>query len=274
MANNVIPFQSKARYQANIAKQNNYLGRKIAEARKAAQFTQKMLAEKLEQYGVSVQPPAVNKWENGDSIPNGYQLIALCYVLGIQNGLEFFTGHIPPTPSKLNSQGSALLDKFIDLLENNERYAASSVNDAEEDEEEEIEIPVFDEGASAGTGDYLSGGDYEMVSFPAHTVPPGADFVIRVNGDSMEPVYHNGQMVFVKECESLCNGQVGIFILNGEGYIKIYRESEPDEDEMEEYEDSDGFVHMQIHLCSYNKQYEPKTIKSSDEFYIKGRVLN
>ncbi|MBR3106446.1 MAG: helix-turn-helix domain-containing protein [Clostridia bacterium] len=272
MANNVVPFQPKARYQANIAKQNNYLGRKIAEARKAAHFTQKMLAEKLEQYGVSVQPPAVNKWENGDSIPNGYQLIALCYVLGIQNGLEFFTGHIPPTPSKLNSQGAALLDKFIDLLENSNRYAAASELIAYE--EEETEIPVFNEGASAGTGDYLTNGDYELVSFPARTVPPGANFAIRVNGDSMEPVYHNGQIVFVQECESLHNGEVGIFILNGEGYIKIYRESEPNEGELEESGDRDGFVHIQVHLCSYNKQYEPRIIKSSDEFFIKGRILN
>ena len=31
-----------------------------------------------------------------------------------------------------------------------------------------------------------------MISFPEDKVPDGADFGIRVSGDSMEPVYHDG----------------------------------------------------------------------------------
>ena len=45
---------------------------------------------------------------------------------------------------------------------------------------------------SAGTGAFLDEGSFEMVSFPASTVPDGADFGVRVSGDSMEPVYHDG----------------------------------------------------------------------------------
>ena len=42
-----------------------------------------------------------------------------------------------------------------------------------------------------------------MVSFPEKSVPKGADFGVRVSGDSMEPVYHDGQIVWVEECETV-----------------------------------------------------------------------
>jgi len=49
----------------------------------------------------------------------------------------------------------------------------------------------------------------------------GADFVIGVNGDSMEPEYHDGDDVYVKRTKDLQIGDVGIFTINNECFIKV-----------------------------------------------------
>ena len=126
---------------------------------------------------------------------------------------------------------------------------------------------------SAGTGAFLDEGNYEMVSFPENAVPPDADFGVRVSGDSMEPVYHDGQIVWVQKCETLSVGQVGIFVYDGEGYIKRYGEQQPENDSVDAYTDSYGVIHMQPVLISYNRNYADKIVRPENQFEIVGRVL-
>ncbi|MDE7193877.1 MAG: S24 family peptidase, partial [Oscillospiraceae bacterium] len=47
-----------------------------------------------------------------------------------------------------------------------------------------------------------------------------ADFALTIQGDSMEPVYHDGDIVLVKQQDAVDVGQIGIFVLNAAGYIK------------------------------------------------------
>ena len=62
------------------------------------------------------------------------------------------------------------------------------------------------------TGAFLAEGNFEMISFPESSIPDGAEFGVRVSGDSMEPVYHDGQIVWVQQCETLRTGEVGVMI--------------------------------------------------------------
>ena len=114
-------------------------------------------------------------------------------------------------------------------------------------------------------------GNFEMVSFPESSIPDGAEFGVRVSGDSMEPVYHDGQIVWVQQCETLRTGEVGVMIYDGQGYIKAYAEQEPDDPEA--YLGSDGVRRMQPVMVSYNKAYAPKPASPELEFRIVGRVL-
>ena len=136
-----------------------------------------------------------------------------------------------------------------------------------------IDMPVSNLAVSAGTGAFLDEGNFEMVSFPEDKVPEGADFGIRVSGDSMEPVYHDGQIVWVQECEQVGIGQVGVFIYDNEGYLKVYNEQEPDADVAEEFTDSYGTVQPQPVMESYNPKYDPRVVRPSAVFQIVGRVL-
>jgi len=81
-------------------------------------------------------------------------------------------------------------------------------------------IPLFSQPASAGVGVYLEGADAEMMNILDIAAHRQADMAIRINGDSMTPAYHDGDIVLVSQQPSVDVGDIGIFIYEGEGYIK------------------------------------------------------
>ena len=89
----------------------------------------------------------------------------------------------------------------------------------------------------------------------------------------MEPVYHDGQIVWIQRCKTLRIGEVGVFLYDGNGYLKEYREQEPDNAVRESLTDSDGMVRKQPVLVSYNKRYDLISVKPDNGFFIVGRVL-
>ena len=76
-----------------------------------------------------------------------------------------------------------------------------------------------------------------------------------VNGDSMEPEYHDGDLVLVEKypgCPELQYGEVGAFMVGNSTYIKIYEE--------------EGLV-------SYNENYDTMTFSEFENVTLIGRVL-
>ena len=254
------------RYNAAAERQENVIGRKIAEARKRSGYSLVAFGELLEEYGLSVRRSGINKWETGAAVPNAYQLLAVCRALNIREGLGYFTGSAP-APA-LNQEGMRKLEEYRKDLIASGRYRPRS----ERSGIRYLEMPVSTLAASAGPGAFLDEGCFELVSFPAHTIPDQADFGVRVSGDSMEPVYQDGQIVWIQSCQSLNPGDVGLFIYDGSGYIKVYGEQEPEDPEL--FLDSGGVLHRQPVLLSYNKAYPPRPVNPELGFSIAGRVLN
>lgn len=94
---------------------------------------------------------------------------------------------------------------------------------AEDDNEPEIEIKHSYYKVSAGTGfDLGNGDDWETIYIPDTPEGQKADFALTIQGDSMEPIYFDGDIVLVKEQPSIDIGEIGIFTINGDGYIKKY----------------------------------------------------
>lgn len=75
---------------------------------------------------------------------------------------------------------------------------------------------------SAGPGVYLDDNDAEEISIPDNEKTAMADFALRISGNSMEPKYHDGDIVLVAAATSVQIGELGIFILDGNGYFKMY----------------------------------------------------
>ena len=109
---------------------------------------------------------------------------------------------------------------------------------------------------SAGTGDFLDDENFEMIEV-SEEVPEEADFGLALNGDSMEPKYHDNQAVWVQQTNTLKNGEIGIFYLDGMTYCKQLKD------------DKDG-----VFLISLNRKYEPIKVSEGSSFRIFGRVLN
>ena len=79
------------------------------------------------------------------------------------------------------------------------------------------ELPV-----SAGTGMFLDGIGTSEIMIPDTAKTGDADYALRISGNSMEPKYHNGDILLVEETDTVEVGEAGIFILDGAGYFKIF----------------------------------------------------
>ena len=81
--------------------------------------------------------------------------------------------------------------------------------------------------ASAGTGQIV----FDMpptkrIEIPAIPEYRKADYAIGVNGNSMEPVYHDGDTLLVEMTDHVEIGEIGIFLVNGESFVKKLGETE------------------------------------------------
>ena len=85
-------------------------------------------------------------------------------------------------------------------------------------------IDIFENAVSAGTGNFLVDGPKETVRIDESLLPEDTTFGVCISGDSMEPEFHDGQIAWVLQQESVANGEIGIFALNGEAYITIKTE--------------------------------------------------
>ena len=115
-------------------------------------------------------------------------------------------------------------------------------------------INLYDLAVSAGTGEPLGDTDYKTrIEIPTEQVPENAHCCLRVNGDSMEPAYKDGDIVFVqRQDEPVREGEIGVFSLNGEGYMKRLGDKE---------------------LESLNPKYPAIPIRQYDDLRCFGRVL-
>ena len=71
--------------------------------------------------------------------------------------------------------------------------------------------------ACAGTGFYFDDIPTDTLEAPFLN---GADFIIGVSGDSMEPNYHDGEKLYVQKVKELTLGDVGIFTIHNECFVK------------------------------------------------------
>ena len=255
-------------YNAAREREENIIGRKIAAARKQHGLSLAAFSALLQQHGLSIQRQGLGKWESGDAVPSGYQLLAVCHALDIEDGVRYFTGN---AASPLNRDGLEKLREYKQDLIASGRYKPQT---PAHNTIHYVEMPVSLLPASAGTGMFLDEENFELMRFPASTVPAGAEFGVRVRGDSMEPVYQDGQIVWIQTCKTLRPGDVGIFMYDGNGYIKVYQEQKPEEDLEDAYRDDSGQLRMQPVLISYNEKYEPRPVVPELGFCIVGRVLN
>ena len=114
-------------------------------------------------------------------------------------------------------------------------------------------IELYDLPVSAGIGEILSDSTHvDDISIPDDPRTAEADFALRISGDSMEPKYHSGDILLVQHAETVEEGELGIFVLDGAGYFKKYGGD---------------------HLISLNPKYAPIPLRDFANVACYGRVV-
>lgn len=113
-------------------------------------------------------------------------------------------------------------------------------------------IPLFADRVSAGGGVHLESSDATTISVVENEKTKRADFALRVSGNSMEPRYHDGDILLVENTPEIAVGELGIFICDGEGYFKQFG----------------GDC-----LISLNDEYAPIPLDSFGSFSCRGSVI-
>lgn len=128
------------------------------------------------------------------------------------------------------------------------------IEDIEDEEENDgyMYLDFPDLPVSAGTGVYLHDDYAEQIKVPVNDETLRANYALRVAGDSMEPRFHDGDIVLVETQPSVKVGEIGIFIYEGEAYIKEFGGDR---------------------LISLNSKYSDKQITDFSSFYCKGLVI-
>lgn len=89
-----------------------------------------------------------------------------------------------------------------------------------EPERPKIVLPIYPQSVSAGTGSYLFDAEPEWINVEKNSKTAEVDFLVRVSGDSMLPEFHDGDVVLVKNSPSVPEGEIGIFYVDGDAFIK------------------------------------------------------
>lgn len=140
--------------------------------------------------------------------------------------IQDFSGQKEKAPS-LSDEAMNVAHDYSNL-DKHGRYITRAVIDAEKqriqnetvpEEKPAVKvIPLFDNPAAAGTGAPSFGDDYTNYEVPADSP---ADFAFKVQGDSMEPYLKDGSVALAQR-KRLDDGEVGVFVLDGEMFCKQF----------------------------------------------------
>lgn len=256
------------------------IGTKIKQLREGLGLNQTEFASMI-----GVSNSRISNWEKGINRPDVDLLSKICEVLHVSaddllelnNDISLNAQEqiLVKNYKKLSNNGRLFLDNTLKNLieyELNEKQRQADQHRAKQqvyrEERPDNVIQLYDEtqhqkaqvelnyrtgGAGAGLGVDADNVEIIQVGYPADRVPNGADYVIPVTGDSMEPTFYDGDMLFFElGSDNLHTGDIGIFVVNGETLVKELGDNE---------------------LISHNKKYDPIKIHEWDSVRVEGKVL-
>ncbi|WP_445265400.1 LexA family transcriptional regulator [Staphylococcus aureus] len=151
----------------------------------------------------------------------------------------------PPRQNNVLNYANSQLDE--------QNSKGDNVVDINSYKQDKVEVDV-NGCVSAGVGESL----HEEAIFKTYVkapVPPH-DLALKVNGNSMEPMFKDGEIIFVEKTHNIKNGQIGIFIIEGEAYLKkVFVEDN------------------RLTLVSLNKKYRDLHFYRNESVRLVGKVI-
>lgn len=236
---------------------------RLKQARIKRGYTQQQIADEM-----GITNSTYCGYETGKRQPDVAKIKQLANILNVSGdellGTEFKSDKIDLSSSEqahitkyrqLNADGQNKVDEYTTDLVDSGKYAVSEQQNVNI---RYTDIPVYNELAAAGIGNYLQDSTYEMMSFPLDSIPDSAEFGVRISGDSMEPTIKNGCIVWIKPQMSIENGEIGIFVINNDAFCKRL------------HIDYDKEI---VELISDNPDYRPIVVTKNDNLFTMGKVL-
>ncbi len=215
------------------------IGAKLKAKRISCGMTQQEVAEKIGR-----KQPIVGHWETGYSQPDANTLFLLCDiygttvddVFGFQKNSDISISeydHIKKYRS-LDSFGKERIDyelkkecervQEIEELKKKSKHIKKPESEDTSDNMHNADIRLINyyyRLASAGTGQIV----FDMPPTDKIEIPDipeykKVDYAIGVNGNSMEPEFSNGDILLIEMTEEIDIGEIGIFIVDNESYVK------------------------------------------------------
>lgn len=194
--------------------------------REQEKLSVKSVIDELKKYNQNITDKTLYSYENNKRAASADMLLALCQIYNCNNILETFTDIVPdysiPTDTEWNmieqyrtldphgrDMVDTVLQKEVERMESLKKEPASNPT--------AHIYPYLGKIACAGTGFYFDDIPTDTIEAP---YVEGADFIIGVSGESMEPDYHDGEKLYVRKVEYLRNGDVGIFTIGNECFLK------------------------------------------------------
>lgn len=209
------------------------IGKNIRFLRISKELTQEELSSLLD-----VSVATIRFWEAGTKLPSLKAIISLCEVFKISSdnliGIKQNTNN--NILQTLDDQEVSLLRDYR-TLDDFGREAVNSICSIEKkritdsDKPSAITspnlvnrikyIPYYSMTSAAGYAFPEENEDFELIPVDDN-IPTQADFAVKIQGESMMPYIHDGDIVFVKRTNRLLNGEVGIFSVDGALYCKQF----------------------------------------------------
>lgn len=239
--------------EAITKKDIHIVGQRVKYYREKLGLEQMALAEML-----GVKSNAISNWEHGRTRPDLNQIPKICKALGI--GFYELFGVDDPMRT-FTAKERSIIDDYRYLSDQN-KSVFNAVLDTLTERQRAEECPAitklikFQKQLAAGfdiSADFDDEGE-DIYLYSSDEVDR-ADCVFTVSGNSMEPEYHDGDLVLVQRypvCGKLNPGDVGAFMIGNDTYIKEYQK--------------DG-------LHSYNKDYATMHFNSDEHVLLIGKVM-
>lgn len=205
------------------------IGTIFREARERNNLEIKDVLDLLENEGISIKKQTMYCYETNTRSMTPDTFLALCKIYKIKNILQEFkdvdSDDSIPTDKEwsliekyrtLDKYGTQMVDGVLDC-----EYARCSDPVFRAHEENVRYINYYLTPASAGSGQIL----YHDVPVEQIAIPDEYDlrlvaYAVRANGDSMEPAFSDGDILLVEPAVDLMPGEIGIFYVDGSGYVK------------------------------------------------------
>ncbi|MDO5125369.1 MAG: S24 family peptidase [Ruminococcus sp.] len=219
---------------------------------------EKRLTQKDFSLSSGISESTISDWKKKGTNPAADKLSVIADSIGVS--LEFLiTGKEKSSSTELTVDEQELLTYYKELSDIHKGIVIGEAKTLSEQYKTQLKEPkntifieFYDLPASAGTGVYLDNCNKDMIEVEDTPLNAAANFALRVSGDSMKPRFHDGDMVLVESRPTVDLGEVGIFIVNGEGFIKEFGGDR---------------------LISLNSDYDDIILCEDDSIYCKGKVI-